>query len=399
MMPARPPQTATPASTAMIPPMLAGAGTLPTGAGWRYEFKWDGIRGIAHAHGTTVRVASRSGRDITTGFPELAELTQLLNGRHAVLDGEIIAVEPGGRPSFALLQRRMHVRAPNGPLLEAVPVRYYVFDLLHLDEESIIALPYEQRRQMLDELHLIGEAVRVPPNFDGGARTSAAAAAYGLEGVVAKRLGSPYRPGKRSTDWTKVPFVQTQEVVVIGYRSGEGRRAGTIGSLLLAAQDATGALSFAGHVGTGFSDADLRHLQQTLAPLRRMSPPVPDVPREDARHAIWVDPVLVGDVSFRNWTPDHRLRHPSWRGIRPDRAPHEVRRPNPSAPVPMEVTASMSTADAAWRVDVVQSGSSQWYRIVHGDSVFDWLAMSDVQRILQAAGLDLADLVDVGAVA
>lgn len=379
-----------------IAPMLAGAGSLPTGVGWRYEFKWDGLRGLCHLDGTTVKVFSRNGRDITTGFPELAELTALLDGRRAVLDGEIIALEDGGRPSFALLQRRMHVQSPSAALLADVPVRFYVFDLLRLDDESTIALPYEQRRQLLEELPLAGEVVRVPPSFDDGPRARAAAAAYGLEGVVAKRLGSPYRPGKRSIEWTKVPFVQTQEVVVVGYRLGEGRRAGTIGSLLVAVQDSAGVLRFAGHVGTGFSDADLRHLQHTMAPLCRPTPPLSDVPREYARHATWVDPVLVGDVAFRNWTPDHRLRHPSWRGDRPDRSPREVRRPTPPPAVPTAtVTASMRTTDGRWRVEVVQAGSSQWYRIVRGDSVFDWLDISDVERILRAADLDLADLVEV----
>jgi bifunctional non-homologous end joining protein LigD len=212
-----------------------------------------------------------------------------------------------------------------------VPVRFYAFDLLALDGEATTGLAYEQRRGLLEGLglprpadHLPGGEVDagvvawLPERFDDAARTVAAARAYGLEGVVGKRAASTYQPGVRSRDWIKHPFVNTIEVVVIGHRPGQGRRAGTIGSLLLALPARDGSLRFAGGVGTGFRDVDLRHLEQLLAPLQRDTAPVPGVPREHARGATWVEPVIVGEVAYRTITPDGLLRHPSWRGLRPD---------------------------------------------------------------------------------
>jgi bifunctional non-homologous end joining protein LigD len=156
-----------------------------------------------------------------------------------------------------------------------------------------------------------------------------AAELAGLEGIVAKRLAAPYRSGKRSADWTKVPLIKTQEVVIIGWKPGEGRRAGMIGSLLLAVSGERDELTFAGNVGTGFTDSALRMLQQQLAPLARATPAMSEVPREHARYANWVEPILVGEVEHRNWTPDGRLRHPSWRGLRADRTPPVRRAPEP----------------------------------------------------------------------
>jgi bifunctional non-homologous end joining protein LigD len=381
----------------VVAPMLATPGPVPAGPGWAYEFKWDGVRAVTYVDAAAVRALSRNDRDITGSYPELAEIAGLLDGRRAVLDGEIVALDGAGRPSFAQLQRRMHVAAPPHSLLATVPVGYQVFDVLHLDGESTVHLPYHRRRDLLTGLELAGEVVRTPADHrdSAPADVTAAAARLGLEGVVAKRLASPYRPGRRSPDWIKTPFSHTQEVVIIGYRPGAGRRSGTIGSLVLAVTGPDGELAFAGGVGTGFTAATLRALQQQLARWARRTPAVPGIPREHARGVHWVEPVLVGEVAYRNWTPDGRLRHPSWRGLRPDRTPDEARRPAPE-PLPgatATVDGSMQTPDGRWHVDIMRRGTSRWYRIRHGDNEFDWLDLPAVERILAEAGAELGELV------
>jgi bifunctional non-homologous end joining protein LigD len=314
---------------ALVRPMLATAGALPTGPGWAYEFKWDGVRAIAYVFGG-VRLLSRNDRDVTGAYPELAELGDVLASGRAVLDGEIVALDAEGRPSFAALQQRMHVRAPSAALVEGTPVRYYLFDLLYLDGEDTTGQPYHVRRTGLQELAVTGQHLDTPPYWTGeaGRDLVTAAADLGLEGVIAKQLDSSYQPGRRSPAWIKVPLNDTVEVIVAGYKPGAGRRAGSIGSLLLGMYDPRDRLSYVGHVGTGFTQAALRDLQQRLRPLRRPDSPFHEpVPREHARHAIWVAPLLVGDVTFRSWTPDRRLRHPSWKGLRSDRDPAEIRLP------------------------------------------------------------------------
>ncbi len=382
----------------LIGPMLAAAGALPAGAGWAYEFKYDGVRAICYVGDDGVRVFSRNHNEITTAYPEVQELGALLRGRRAVLDGEIVALEPGERPSFSRLQQRIHNFQPSRALLTTVPVLYYAFDLLELDGEATVELPYGRRRALLAGLGLAGEHIRTPGHFtDADGRTVLQAAELaGLEGVVAKRLDSPYRPGRRSADWTKVPLVRTQEVIVIGAKPGEGRRAGTIGSLLLGVYDDQDRLVFAGHVGTGFTDAALRTLQEQLEPLARSTPPAPDVPREHARRARWVEPALIGEVAFRNWTPEGRLRHASWRGLRTDRSPTAAHRgPAPIPPPPPgTVEGALQTTDGRWRVEAIRRGRDRFYRLVHGDNVVDGLAIATVERLLSEAGIDMADLTE-----
>jgi bifunctional non-homologous end joining protein LigD len=386
----------------LISPMRAAAGPLPRGSAWAYEMKYDGVRSIAYVQDGEVRLYSRNANDITSHYPELQELGMLLDGRDAVLDGEIVALEPGDRPSFSRLQARMHVARPSRTLLAATPVSYYLFDVLRLGAEDLTSMPYTTRRDVLNGLGLSGKHVRVPRNFvnvDGQSVLEAAELA-GLEGVVAKRLSAPYRPGKRSTDFTKVPLVRTQEVILIGWRIGDGRRAGTLGSVLLAVYDERDQLVYAGHVGTGFTDIALRQLQQQLGPLERTTPPVPDVPREHARRAIWVEPVLVGEVEFRNWTPDNRLRHPSWRGLRPDRSPSSVHRaPMPVvSPPPDEVEGALQTPDGQWQVEVVRRGDDQFFRLLHNDNIIDGLAIDALEQVLAEAGINMNDLTEAGAI-
>jgi bifunctional non-homologous end joining protein LigD len=252
----------------------------------------------------------------------------VLAEHEAILDGEIVAWDDAGRPSFATLQQRMHVQRPAGALVASVPVTYLVFDLLWLDGRSYLDLPYSTRRAALAELGLSGPAWATPPAFAGdGAAALAASREQGLEGVVAKRADSRYEPGRRSRAWIKVKHERTQEVVVGGWRPGQGRRAGGIGSLLLGVYDEQGRLRYAGHVGTGFTDEQLRMLGERLRRLATGQAPFAEpLPRADAADAHWARPELVGEVAFTEWTDQGRLRHPTWRGLRPDKTPREVTR-------------------------------------------------------------------------
>lgn len=203
-------------------------------------------------------------------------------------------------------------------------------------------------------------------------------------------MTSTYQSGRRSRDWIKVPFNQTQEVVVIGYKPGGGRRSGTVGSLLLAVTGPDGRLAYAGGVGTGFTQTMLEQLHTMLTRWVRSTSAVPGIPRADARGARWVEPVIVGEVSFRNWTSDGKMRHPAWRGLRADKTVAQTRR----AAAPAEtIDGVMQTTDRAWRVEVVRRGAVISYRIIHGDDVIDWLPeITDVERILNGAGIRMDTL-------
>jgi bifunctional non-homologous end joining protein LigD len=309
-----------------VAPMLATAGLVPHGPGWAFEFKWDGVRAVVATAGDAVRLTSRLGNDVTAGYPDLAGIGALTGGRPALLDGEIVALDAAGRPNFGLLQDRMHVRHPTPELRAHIPVSFYAFDLLHLDGRSLLAATYDERRAQLAELEPSGR-VLVPPSFPDvdGVQLLEIARGHGLEGVVAKRRAGRYEPGRRSVGWIKTALVRTLEVLVGAWTPGTGRRARTFGSLLLGAHDAGGRLRYLGHVGTGFTDSVLDGLLARMTPLRRPDSPFDEVvPREHARHARWVEPVLVGEVEYRLITRDGRLRHAAWRGLRPDRAPDEV---------------------------------------------------------------------------
>ncbi len=309
-------------------PMLATAGAMPSGdedARWGYEFKWDGVRAVATVRGGELSLSSRKATDITVRYPEVGRLPGALAGHDAVVDGEIVMMDAAGRPDFGALQNRMHRTGPEVPrMAAAAPVTFLVFDLLALDGEDLRARPYAERRELLDGLAPAGHRWVLTPWFrGGGVDVRAASEENGLEGIVAKRLDSPYRTGVRSPDWRKVKNFFTQAVVVGGWRPGQGRREGTIGSLLVGVPDDEGRLVYVGHVGTGFSDVDLRHLQRTLTP-RAAAPFDGTLPREVTRDARWVEPDLVGEVAYAVWTADDRLRHPSWRGVREDLEPDDV---------------------------------------------------------------------------
>lgn len=310
-----------------LTPMLATpAAPGEVARGFVYEFKWDGVRAIVETDGTSVTIRSRRGNDVTATYPELQALAPAI-GRPAVLDGEIVAFEPGTtRPSFARLQRRMNVSDARrvGPILRQVPVAYLAFDVLMLDDELLVERPYEERREILEGLRLASGNWQVPPVGEDLATTLTIASELGLEGVVAKRRGSPYRPGVRSPDWRKIRLMNRQEFVVGGFNPGEGSRRGSFGSLLLGYHDEGGRLVYAGSVGSGFSDRELDRLQAQLDARRRPDSPFAADGAPPDRGQVYVDPELVVEVQFREWTPDGVLRQPSYKGQRPDKDPADV---------------------------------------------------------------------------
>lgn len=245
-----------------------------------------------------------------------------------VVDGEIV-IEHAGRSSFKALAPRMHQRNPAaiGELAASTPATYMIFDLLQIGNRSLIELPYSQRRALLEQTRLAGPHWQIPHLLPGpGTEALAMSKELGLEGIVCKRRESWYLPGQRSPSWIKVKNVNHQEVVVIGWKAGTGRRAGHIGSLLVAVPDDRGSLEYAGSVGTGFTAPMLTDLAERLAPLQQPAPPIPGLGRAPAGVS-WVVPQLVGEVAFTEWTGDGRLRHPSWRGLRLDKDLDEIETP------------------------------------------------------------------------
>ncbi|WP_350351856.1 non-homologous end-joining DNA ligase [Microbacterium sp. A8/3-1] len=329
--------TAAPVSgttAATVAPMLAENGTPAlaralSDPSW-VEVKWDGIRAMGTWTDGRMLLHARRGTDITARYPELtADGAPFLPASDAVVDGEIVAFDAHGRPSFSLLQNRMHLTRPREIEREVVrtPIVYMLFDLLGLDGHDLTSMPLHQRRTLLEDLVADLDApVQVPPVFDDVDAALAASEQFGLEGVVAKDPASRYRPGLRSPAWLKLKHTRMQESVIVGIRPGKGDRESTLGSLLLAVPGPSPAreLRYVGRVGTGFTERILRDLLARLEPLRVPSAPLDGVPALDASDALWVRPELVGEVEFANWTPDGVLRHARWRGLRPDKTPDEI---------------------------------------------------------------------------
>jgi bifunctional non-homologous end joining protein LigD len=341
-MPAREPMPS------RLEPMLATAvAAPPAGDEWAFEIKWDGVRALVFADGRRLQISARRGADATARYPELAPLAEALGGREAILDGEVVAFDAEGRPSFQLLQRRMGLSNEATIRARAVetPATYVAFDLLWLDGKSLLAEPYERRRELLDSLAFDGPNWRAPRNHLGeGEALWKVVQERDLEGIVAKKLGSPYRPGHRSREWLKVRNRRGQELVIGGWMPGEGSRGGRVGSLLVGHWDATPEeaerlgrpqrLVYAGGVGTGFTQAMLDDLTAKLAPLRIDESPFelgedPRVKyaqraRDRGAGPVWVRPELICEVEFTEWTREGTLRQPSFKGLRDDKDPREV---------------------------------------------------------------------------
>ena len=326
-------------------PMLAAAGKagrLDPEEDWAFEMKWDGVRAIAGVRGGRVTLVSRNGNDMTRLYPELQELAGLGAGgadlEGAVFDGEIVALNGKHRPSFGLLQSRMKLATDReiAAAAEKVPVHLMVFDALRLPAEgdgvdgggaprALMRTGYRDRRRELFAAVVPGKHVHLPDAHTGAVEDAIESSLeLGLEGVIAKKADGTYAPGRRSRNWVKIKNESHQEVVVIGWRRGAGGRSGGIGSLLVAVNDG-GSLTYAGRVGTGFSDADLRDAAKRLARLERKTPAADGVPEADRRDAVWVSPSLVGEVRYAERTDSGRLRHAVWRGWRPDKDAADVR--------------------------------------------------------------------------
>lgn len=315
-----------------IKPMLAKQGKLPTDDNqYGFEIKWDGMRCILYHINNEILLRSRNQKDITSQYPELQELGTKLNGQQVILDGEIIALDTRGRPSFSLLQHRMGLSSSIviTKKRQEIPVTYISFDILYLNNKYLMDLPYTERRHILDNLGFSSTNLQVPAYQLGhGKEIQKAVSDLGLEGIIAKRLISHYLPGKRSDDWLKIKNNHRQEFVIGGWLPGKGQRSEGIGSLVLGYYDMTlkqaeaenkePQFLYAGKVGTGFTKDLLQKLLAMLTPLKRDSSPFStDIPPKDT---IFVEPQIIGEFEFTEWTPNNTLRHPSFKGLRYDKA-------------------------------------------------------------------------------
>ena len=303
-----------------IAPMLAKVGKLPRDdAAYAYEVKWDGVRAIAHVDAGHVTLTGRRGTDFTPRYPEVRAMADALGARRLILDGEVVAFDGDGRPSFELLQSRMHLASDSAVRrrMRDVPVAYVAFDLLWLEGHSTLALPYTDRRKLLAELDLNGPSWRTPAHREGDGRALLEASeAQGLEGIIAKKLDSPYEPGRRSSCWIKIKNRPSEDVVIGGWLPGEGRRGNTLGALAVGVPREDGRLKYAGKVGTGFTEATLAMLMRELEPLRTDESPFEG--RQPPKGTIFVEPSLVAVVEFAEWTRTGTLRAPSFKGLRED---------------------------------------------------------------------------------
>ena len=310
-----------------LKPMLATLSSrLPSDQdAWAYEIKWDGVRAIAFVQGGRLRLQARTGRDVTPRYPEVRPIAEALAGREVILDGEVVAFD-GARPSFQKLQSRMHLTSEHAVrrLAREDPVQYIAFDLLYLDGRSLMDLRYDERRAKLAELELQGPTWQAPAHHVGdGAALLEATRAQQLEGVIAKRLDCPYYPGRRTSGWVKVKNIGTTDVVIGGWLPGEGNRTGRLGALVIGIPDEEGVLRYAGRVGTGFNQAELVRLGGILESLATTESPF--VGRQPPKLTRFVEPRLVARIEFTERTQGGTLRQPSYKGLRDDVAPEDVR--------------------------------------------------------------------------
>jgi bifunctional non-homologous end joining protein LigD len=324
-----PPQdpTRSPLPTDLQPMLAVAATSVPTDDdNWSFEMKWDGMRTLVAVEGGRIRLTSRLGNDATTRFPELRALGESLAGTEVLLDGEVVALDEHGVPSFEALQPRMQTTSASiaRKLAADRPVVLMILDVLWLDGHSTCELPYRERRALLERMALNGPTWQTPPVSTGnGAAVLATATELGLEGVVAKRLDSTYQPGRRSDAWRKVKPAASQELVVGGWLPGKGRLDGRLGSLLVGYHDRPGGtLRYAGRVGSGLDEAKRVRLEALLEPLARDTSPFERTPKLPSPH--WVDPEVVVEVAFHQWTGAGILRAPRYRGLRDDKVAADV---------------------------------------------------------------------------
>ena len=314
-----------------VDPMLAtltDAAHFGDESGWAFEMKWDGVRAVCYLAGGRVKLLSRKGRDDTQAYFDVVDDLSKIKVQTVILDGEVVVTDAAGRPNFGLLQHRINLTRPADieRVAKTYPAQLMLFDVLELNGQSLIKKTYQERREILENLvpPEPGSRIQVPPIFEGDLRAALATAdQLQLEGVVAKRRNSIYQPGRRTHTWLKIKLHRAQEVVIGGWRPGQGRRDGGVGSLLMGVPTEAG-LHYVGRVGSGFNDRQLDDIQARLEKLSRKTSPFIDVPREDARDAHWVTPSLVGEITYGELTEPGRLRHPVWRGLRPDKSPDEV---------------------------------------------------------------------------
>ena len=292
---------------------------------WRFEPKLDGVRTLAYVGTDATRLVSRTGNDQTERYPELANLARFVNALQAVIDGEIVAADEKGRPSFERLQQRMNLASPKEiqKARRDIPVTLFAFDLLWYDGRELIHEPLEERRALLEEI--VTEAGQIRLTYvveESGQTFFDSAKELGFEGVVAKKAGSLYQPGRRTKDWRKIKAVKEQECVILGWTQGTGSRSATFGALLVGAYRAKdGDLVWIGQVGTGFTEAVLSDLVERLTAIEEKKPPVEDPGLLKVKGARWVRPELVCEVEYLEMTRAGKLRAPSFKGLRPDKAP------------------------------------------------------------------------------
>jgi bifunctional non-homologous end joining protein LigD len=327
-----------------IVPMLARLAPLPKDdENYSFEIKWDGIRAVYYSRPGEPHIESRNLKDITPRWPELRPLNRVFGARDAVLDGEIVTLDEQGRPSFQRLQSRMHLGSESAVRrrMKDTPAIYMVFDVIYLDGRLVVDRPYTERRELLESLDLNGPNWKTPGYHVGdGAAMLAASAEQGLEGVVAKRLDCPYTPGRRGGGWIKVKNHQRQELVIGGWLPGEGNRTGKLGALVVGYYDTTPTEAkkrgepqkflYAGRVGTGFTESTLEMLAAELAPLARDGSPFDG--RQPPKETRFVEPTLVAEVEFSEWTKSGTVRQPSFKGLREDKDANTVVREGPDQP-------------------------------------------------------------------
>ncbi len=296
--------------------------------GWIFEPKWDGVRTLATCGFKETRLISRRGNDVTETYPELANLDRQLVAVDAIVDGEIVAME-GGRPSFERLQSRINLQNPRDieRAMKQIPVSFIAFDILYLDGRSLVKQPIEERKKILEQVVVTTDLVQVSPFIESdGISLFDAAKSSNLEGIVAKKLGTPYRPGRRGREWLKVKAVRDADLVVGGWTKGEGSRSTTFGALLVGAYEEDG-LRYVGSVGTGFSDKTLDALMPQLQEVQTDECPFVIDPRKlpagnfgkPVKNPVWTEPLLVARVEFRELTSGGRLRAPSFKGFTADK--------------------------------------------------------------------------------